>query len=49
VQNIEVIHQLEGRVQVQEEYVVMYTNNDNYSVDKHRDEYFVDQPYQKNN
>jgi hypothetical protein len=45
VQNIEVIHQQEEKVLVLEVYVVMYINNDNYFVDMHRDEHFVDRPY----
>jgi hypothetical protein len=47
VQNTEVTHQREEKVQAQEECVVTYINNDNYSVDKHRDEHFAGQPYQK--
>jgi hypothetical protein len=46
VQNIEVIHQREEKGQVQVVSVVRYTNNDNYFVDMHKDEYFVDPPYQ---
>jgi hypothetical protein len=44
VQNIVIILLLEQKVLVQEVVLVMYINNDNYFVDKHKDEYFVDQP-----
>jgi len=49
VQNIVIILLLEQKVLVQEVVLVMYINNDNYFVDKHKDEHFVDQPITKKN
>ena len=44
VQNIVIYFQLEETRQAQEGFAVMCIDNDSYSVDRHRDVYFVDPP-----
>jgi hypothetical protein len=44
VQNIVINLQLREKVLVQGGFLVMYINIDSYFVDKHKDEYFEDQP-----